>query len=107
VSEDGFGKWSDACSRLAQAAELGDVRFSPAKGRGLILYRDPQYPRGLVVLSALGMGSLYAFGKVISDPFILERARPYRAARPLPDVTAWESLRTSYVLSAPSGPVRH
>ena len=107
VSEDVFGKWSDACSRLAQAAELADVRFSPVKGRGLILYRDPQYPSGLVVLSALGMGSLYAFGKVVSDPFILERARPYRAARPLPDVTAWESLRTSYVLSAPSAPVRH
>jgi hypothetical protein len=53
------------------------------------------------------MGSLYSFGKVVSDPFILERARPYRAARPLPDVTAWQSLRTSYVLSAPTDPVRH
>src|SRR5262249_46997195 len=35
VSQDVFGRWSDACSRLAQTAAATLLRFAPAQGRGL------------------------------------------------------------------------
>ena len=85
VGEDVFGAWSQACSRLAQSACFDQgtpgsphqalVRFAPAKGRGLILMRDPAVPHGLVVFSALGMGPGYPRDKVVSD-------RPDRRAGP-------------------------
>jgi hypothetical protein len=101
LGEDVFGAWSQACSRLAQSAGFDQgpggsrhkalVRFSPAKGRGLILMADPAVPNGLVVFSALGMGPGYSHprdsgDKVVSDPFIVERARGFRRAAPLAQV---------------------
>src|SRR5262249_28304524 len=54
VSEDVFGRWSDACSRLAQSAGASLLRFAPIQGRGLILYADPSFPNALLVFSSLG-----------------------------------------------------
>jgi hypothetical protein len=98
VGEDVFGAWSQACSRLAQSACFDQgpagslhqalVRFAPAKGRGLILMRDPAVPYGLVVFSSLGMGSDYPRDKVVSDRLIVERARGFRRAAPLAEVGA-------------------
>jgi hypothetical protein len=107
VGEDVFGRWSDACSRMAQAASVPLLRFAPAKGRGIILYRDAQYPNGLVVFSSLGMSNHFPQGKVVTDPIILDRARGFREARPMPDLDGWATFRTSYVAAAPSAPVRH
>lgn len=91
VSQDVFGHWSDACSRLAQTAAATLLRFAPAQGRGLILYADPAYPNGLIVFSSLGMGPCYPQGKVVTDVAVLRRARPFRAATPLPS-TGWGGL---------------
>jgi hypothetical protein len=93
VGEDVFGAWSQACSRLAQTAGFDQgsagslhemlVRFAPAKGRGLILMRDPAVPHGLVMFSSLGMGSGYPRDRIVSDRLIIERARGFRRAAPL------------------------
>jgi hypothetical protein len=98
VGEDVFGAWSQACSRLARSAGFDQgpagtqhealVRFAPAKGRGLILMRDPAVPHGLVVFSSLGMGSDYPRDKVVSDRLIVERGRGFRRAAPLAEVGA-------------------
>jgi len=117
VGEDVFGAWSQACSRLAQSLGFDQgpagtqhealVRFAPAKGRGLILMRDPAVPHGLIVFSALGMGPGYSRPresgeKVVSDRFIVDRARGFRRAAPLAEVGAgcqsyahWQSYVTS------------
>jgi hypothetical protein len=121
VGEDVFGAWSQACSRLGQSAgfDLGTagtthqalVRFAPAKGRGLILMRDPAVPHGLVVFSALGMGPGYPRDKVVSDRLIVERARGFRRAAPLAEVTGGSpsySTWQSYVSPpAPAAVERH
>src|SRR5207237_9933950 len=78
VSQEVFGRWSDACSRLAQTAAATLVRFAPAQGRGLILYADPAYPNGLIVFSSLGMGPGFPQGKVVTDIAVLRRARSER-----------------------------
>jgi hypothetical protein len=118
VGEDVFGAWSQACSRLAQSAGFDQgpagtlhealVRFAPAKGRGLILMRDPAVPHGLIVFSALGMGPGYSRprdsgDKVVSDRFIVGRARGFRRAAPLVEVgSSGQSYATwqSYVTPA-------
>jgi hypothetical protein len=109
VGEDVFGAWSQACSRLAQSAgfDAGPsgtkhealLRFAPAKGRGLILMRDPAVPHGLIVFSALGMGPGYSRpresgDKVVSDRFIVDRARGFRRAVPLAEVGNGQSYVT-------------
>jgi hypothetical protein len=106
LSEDVFGRWSDACSRLAQAAGAALVRSAPAQGRGLILYSDPAFPNGLVVFSSLGMGPGFPQGTVVSDPAILRRARPFREAAPLP-ITSWTSPPTSTTGATPAALIRH
>jgi hypothetical protein len=116
VSQDVFGHWSDACSRLAQTAAAALLRFAPAQGRGLILYSDPTYPNGLIVFSSLGMGSGYPQGKLVTDPAILRRARRcqqsgpncrgFREAAPLP-ATSWGSFGVSAASSATPSPIRH
>ena len=74
VSEDIFGRWCDACSRLAQTTGAWLVRFAPARGRGLILLKDPSRPQELQVFSSLGMGSDYPNGVMIT-PFLDEHER--------------------------------
>ncbi len=120
VGEDVFGAWSQACSRLAQSASFdqgtpgsphqSQVRFAPAKGRGLILMRDPAVPHGLVVFSALGMGPGYPRDKIVSDRVIVERARGFRRAAPLATLdsgsqsyASWQSYVTSPVAPVSSG----
>jgi hypothetical protein len=106
VSQDVFGRWSDACSRLAQTAAATLLRFAPAQGRGLILYADPAYPNGLIVFSSLGMGPGFPQGKVVTDIAVLRRARPFREAAQLP-ATSWGSFGTSPPSSAALSPIRH
>ena len=106
LSEDVFGRWSDACSRLAQAAGAALVRSAPAQGRGLILYSDPAFPNGLVVFSSLGMGPGFPQGAVVSDPAVLRRAHPFREAAPLP-ITSWTSPPTSTAGATPVALIRH
>ena len=106
VSEDLFGRWSDACSRLAQTAGLKLVRHAPVQGRGLILYSDPAYPNGLVVFSSLGMGPHFPQGKVVTDTAILRRSRPFREAAPLP-TNSWFGQTAWVPTAAAAGPVRH
>lgn len=106
VSQDVFGHWSDACSRLAQTAAATLLRFAPAQGRGLILYADPAYPNGLIVFSSLGMGPGYPQGKVVTDAAVLRRARPFRAATPLPS-TGWAGVTGVSSTTAQVAPVRH
>ncbi|HEY2594418.1 MAG TPA: hypothetical protein VGK33_11000 [Chloroflexota bacterium] len=120
VGEDVFGAWSQTCSRLAQSAGFDQgtpgslhqalVRFAPAKGRGLILMRDPSVPHGLVVFSALGMGPGYPRDKIVSDHVIVERARGFRRAAPLATLASsgqsyagWDS----YVTSSAAGVEQH
>jgi hypothetical protein len=105
VSQDVFGRWSETCSRLALTAGGHLVRFAPSQGRGLILYTDPAYPNGLVVLSSLGMGPGFPQGKVVTDAAILHRARVFREAAPLP-VMSWTSAGTS-PSATPATPIRH
>jgi hypothetical protein len=121
VSEDVFGRWCDACSRLAQTTGAWLVRDAPSQGRGLILLKDPARPQELQVFSSLGMGSDYPNGVLITPfldeherrdpvarkraaeaPNILRRAREFREARMLP-VTSWGS----YAALSPSAPVHH
>ena len=104
VSEDVFGRWSDACSRLAQSAGAALVRFAPAQGRGLILYPDPAYPNGLLVFSSLGMGPGFPQGKVVTDVAILRRARPFREAAAVP-TTSWASFASAAPALAPAAPI--
>jgi len=106
VSEDVFGRWLDACSRMAQSAGATLVRFAPAQGRGIVLYADPDYPNGLRVFSSLGMGTLFPQGKLVTDQTVLRRARSFREAAPLAP-TSWFG-QTSYP-GAPSAaaPIRH
>src|SRR5438552_269633 len=59
VSQDVFGRWCDACSRLAQITGAQLVRYAPSQGRGLILHVDPSEPDELQVFSSLGMGPNY------------------------------------------------
>ena len=87
------------------------MRFAPAKGRGLILMRDPAVPHGLVVFSALGMGPGYPRDKIVSDRLIVERARGFRRAAPLAEVGSggqsyanWQSFVTP---AATAGVERH
>lgn len=116
VSQNVFGRWSEACSRLAQTAATTLYRFAPAQGRGLILYADPEYPNALIVFSSLGMGSGYAQGNVVTDGVILRRARScqksgpnchgFREATPLP-ATSWDSFGMSAANSETLSPIRH
>jgi len=106
VSQDVFGRWSDACSRLAQTAGATLVRFAPSQGRGLILYADPAYPNGLIVFSSLGMGQGFPQGKVVTDMAVLRRARQFREAAPLP-VTSWASVGPSTFAWPSATPIRH
>ena len=106
VSQDVFGRWSDACSRLAQTAGATLLRFASAQGRGLILYSDSAYPNGLIVFSSLGMGPGYPQGKVVTDVVILRRARPFREAAPLP-TTSWAGVTAAPATVPAAAPVRH
>jgi hypothetical protein len=116
VSQDVFGRWSDAYSRLAQTAAATLLRFAPAQGRGLILYADPAYPNGLIVFSSLGMGAGFPQGKVIPDIAILRRTadakqlcpncRGFREATPHP-ATSWGSFGVSAANSETLSPIRH
>jgi hypothetical protein len=106
VSEDVFGRWSDACSRMAQSAGATLVRFAPAQGRGIVLYADPDYPNGLRVFSSLGMGTLFPQGKLVTDQTVLRRARSFREAAPLAP-TSWFG-QTSYAATpSAAAPIRH
>jgi hypothetical protein len=121
MSEDVFGAWSQAGSRLAQSAGFDQgpngsphqalVRFAPAKGRGLILMHDPAVPHGLVVFSALGMGPGYPRDKIVSDRLIIERARGFRRAAPLPTSASgggsYATWQTYVTLPATAGVERH
>jgi hypothetical protein len=101
VNEDVFGVWSQCCSRLAQSAGFDQgpvgslhqelVRFAPARGRGLILMRDPAVPHGLVVFSSLGIGPDYPRDRIVSDRLIVERARGFRRAAPLAEADVHDS----------------
>lgn len=125
VSQDVFGRWSDACSRLAQTTGAQLVRYAPSQGRGLILLVDPSQPDELQVFSSLGMGPNYPYGTVISAVIdepeprtpellararerarfaraVLERARAFREATPSPALT-W-GLPVS---AQPTTPVHH
>ena len=121
VSEDIFGRWCDACSRLAQTTGAWLVRFAPAQGRGLILLKDPSRPQELQVFSSLGMGSDYPNGVMITPfldeherrdpvarkraaeaPNILRRAREFREATMQP-MASWGS----FAASSPAAPVHH
>ena len=105
VSQDVFGRWCDACSRLAQTSGAQLVRYAPAQGRGLILFVDPARPDELQVFSSLGMGPDYPYGTLITPVVeayergtpelldnarkrarfartVLERARGFREATP-------------------------
>jgi hypothetical protein len=111
VSQDVFGRWCDACSRLAQTSGAQLVRYAPAQGRGLILFVDPARPDELQVFSCLGMGPDYPYGTIITpviDDYeratpelldrarkrarfgrtVLDRARSFREAMPSPSA-AW------------------
>jgi hypothetical protein len=122
VSEDVFGRWCDACSRLAQTTGAWLVRYAPAQGRGLILLKDPARPNELQVFSSLGMGTDYPQGVVIGGflddqerrdpgarkraeaaPMILRRAREFREATAEP-VSSWGSFATS---PQPPAPIHH
>jgi hypothetical protein len=122
VSQDVFGRWCDACSRLAQTTGAWLVRYAPAQGRGLVLLKDPARPHELRVFSALGMGPDYPQGVTISPflndeerrdpaarrraeaaPTILRRAREFRAATAAP-AASWASLAAS---TTPAAPVHH
>jgi hypothetical protein len=106
VSEDVFGRWLDACSRMAQSAGATLVRFAPAQGRGIVLYADPDYPNGLRVFSSLGMGTLFPQGKLVTDQTVLRRARSFREAAPLAP-TSWFG-QTSYAAKpSAAAPIRH
>jgi hypothetical protein len=106
VSEDVFGRWLDACSRMAQSAGATLVRFAPAQGRGIVLYADPDYPNGLRVFSSLGMGTLFPQGKLVTDQTVLRRARSFREAAPLAP-TSWFG-QTSYAATpSAAAPIRH
>ncbi len=121
VSEDIFGRWCDACSRLAQTTGAWLVRFAPAQGRGLILLKHPSRPQELQVFSSLGMGSDYPNGVMITPfldeherrdpvarkrvaeaPNILRRAREFREATMQP-MASWGS----FAASSPAAPVHH
>jgi hypothetical protein len=125
VSQDVFGRWCDACSRLAQTTGAQLVRYAPSQGRGLILLVDPSEPDELQVFSSLGMGPNYPYGTVISalvdepEPgtpellararerarfarTVLERAREFREATP-PPVMTW-GLQVS---AQPTTPIHH
>jgi hypothetical protein len=106
VSEDVFGRWLDACSRMAQSAGATLVRFAPAQGRGIVLYADPDYPNGLRVFSSLGMGTLFPQGKLVTNQTVLRRARSFREAAPLAP-TSWIG-QTSYAATpSAAAPIRH
>ncbi len=106
VSEDVFGRWLDACSRMAQSAGATLVRFAPAQGRGIVLHADPDYPNGLRVFSSLGMGTLFPQGKLVTDQTVLRRARSFREAAPLAP-TSWFG-QTSYAATpSAAAPIRH
>jgi hypothetical protein len=113
VSENVFGRWSAACSLLAQTVGFELVRFSEAQGRGIILHSDPNVPYGLVVFSSLGMGDRFPQGRVVSrvdreGRMVAERARPFRQADPLPQMLPDAWCGRSYVIPAsPGEPVRH
>jgi hypothetical protein len=86
------------------------VRFAPAKGRGLILMRDPKVPHGMIVFSALGMGPTFPRDKIVSDRLIVERARGFRPAAPLAEVctgsqsyTSWQSYGSPPAAAVSSG----
>jgi hypothetical protein len=113
ASEDVFGRWSAACSLLAQTGDLELLRYSPAQGRGIILHRDPSVPYGLVEFSALGMGPSHFEGRVVSaadreGSVIISRARSFRAAE-LPSEMNAGWYGRSYVVASgsPAAPVRH
>jgi hypothetical protein len=120
VGEDVFGAWSQACSRLAQSAGFDQVsagslhemlvRFAPAKGRGLVLMRDPAVPHGLIVFSSLGMGPGYPRDRIVSDRLIVERARGFRRAAPLAEAggrRSYASWPSSATVPAMPGVERH
>jgi hypothetical protein len=104
LSEDVFGRWSDACSRLAQATGTPLKRYAPSQGRGVILYADPEYPNGLLVFSSLGMGTAFKQRQVVTDREIVIRARTFREAKPLPIVSY---AFTAGAISSTQLPVRH
>jgi hypothetical protein len=113
ASEDVFGRWSAACSLLAQTGDLELLRYSPTQGRGIILHRDPSVPYGLVEFSALGMGPSHFEGRVVSaadreGSVIISRARSFRAAE-LPSEMHAGWYGRSYVVASgsPAAPVRH
>jgi hypothetical protein len=106
LSEDVFGRWCDACSRLSQTGGVTLVRDARTQGRGVIYIRDPLYPNGLVVFSSLGMGDEYPEGRVVARPSVLRRARGFREASP-PPASSWPSSATSTAAPAPRGPVHH
>jgi hypothetical protein len=122
VRQDVFGRWCDACSRLAQTTGAWLVRYAPAQGRGLILLKDPVRAHELQVFSALGMGADYPSGVTISPflgeherrdpsacrraeaaPIILKRAHEFHEATAAPS-SSWGSFAAS---STPAAPVHH
>ena len=119
ISQDVFGRWCDACSRLAQTTGAYLLRDAPDQGRGLILVVDPARTTELQIFSSLGMGPDYPAGATITPflseeerrdpsacrramaaPKIVARARGFREATPLP-VTSWATFATPATAPAP------
>lgn len=113
ASEDVFGRWSAACSLLAQTGDLELLRYSPTQGRGIILHRDPSVPYGLVEFSSLGMGPSHFEGRIVSaadreGSLIISRARPFRAAElPAEMNSGWYGRSYVVASGSPAAPVRH
>jgi hypothetical protein len=74
-----FGVWSNACAQLVQQRGWHEPRhYSPATSRGVVLARRaPEDP--YEVVSALGMGSEWRVGEVVTTPGVLRAARPFQA----------------------------
>ncbi|MBV9897627.1 MAG: hypothetical protein JO020_25995, partial [Chloroflexi bacterium] len=113
ASEDVFGRWSAACSLLAQMRGIELLRWSPAQGRGVMIYEEASVPYGALEFSAIGMGTSHFEGRVLSaadreGDLITSRARPFRAAALRTELSAgWHG--SSYVVASgsPAAPVRH
>ena len=100
-----YAVWRDGLCALGRAVLIlvvnatGEKTPLPPDLRERILARDPDVPFGLVVFSSLGLGPNYPEGRIVTDPLIITRARPFRPAEPLPETGGW-AARSSYVVPA-------
>jgi hypothetical protein len=74
-----FGLWSNACYQLIQQRGwLEPRRYASATSRGVVIARRTA-EEPYEVASALGMGSDWRVGEVVTAPGILRAARPLQA----------------------------